>query len=85
MGKVQICGFLEIEAGDLKQNEFNFGTIWNHSEFFQQIRRVDEYHGKCGICEYRRLCGGCRARAFALTGDYLASEPYCIYEPHRPD
>ena len=47
------------------------------------MRDLDHYHGKCGICEYRRVCGGCRARAFAISGDYLAAEPFCTYEPVR--
>lgn len=81
VGKVQICGFLETEAGDLKENNFDFESIWKNSEFLRHIRDVDHYEGKCGYCEYRRVCGGCRARAFALTGDYLASEPFCVYEP----
>lgn len=81
VGKVQICGFLETEAGDLRTNGFDFEEIWKNSEFFRRIRDVDHYQGKCGYCEYRRLCGGCRARAHALTGDCLASEPYCIYNP----
>jgi len=81
VGKVQICGFLEVAAGDLKENGLDFEAIWKGSEFFRQIRDVDNYAGKCGYCEYRRLCGGCRARAYALTGDYLESEPFCVYEP----
>ena len=81
IGKVQICGFLETEAGDLLKNGLNFETIWNNSPLFRAVRDVDHYRGKCGYCEYRRLCGGCRARAFALTGDYLESEPFCVYEP----
>ena len=80
-GKVQICGFLEEAAGDLKLNDLDFCSIWNNSNLFQSIRDVNNYNGKCGICEYRRLCGGCRARAFAMTGNYLDSEPYCIYQP----
>lgn len=80
-GKVQICGFLEIEAGDLARNNFNFKDIWQNSDFLKQIRDVDNYHGKCGYCEYRKICGGCRARAFAVTGDYLQSEPFCVYQP----
>ena len=81
VGKVQICGFLETEAGDLRQNRLDFEAVWKNSEFLQRIRNVDGYQGKCGYCEYRRLCGGCRARAWAMTDDYLASEPYCVYEP----
>ena len=81
VGRVQICGFLEDEAGDLNANDLDFRAIWQDSELFRRIRAVDDYHGKCGWCEYRRVCGGCRARAYAMTGDYLASEPFCIYEP----
>lgn len=82
-GKVQICGFLELEAGDLAQNDLNFEAIWKNSSLFQQIRDVDRYRGKCGYCEYRRLCGGCRARACAVTGDFLSEEPFCVYQPDR--
>jgi AdoMet-dependent heme synthase len=81
VGKVQICGFLELECGDLKREEFNFRKIWETSETFLRMRNVDAYHGKCGLCEYRRLCGGCRARAYALTGDALGEEPFCVYQP----
>ena len=83
VGKVQICGFLEQGAGDVKANGLDFETIWKDSEFFRQIRDVDRYRGKCGYCEYRRVCGGCRARAYALSGDYMASEPYCVFEPSK--
>ncbi|MBN1846347.1 MAG: radical SAM protein [Sedimentisphaerales bacterium] len=81
LGKVQICGFLEEPAGDLRENGLDFEAIWRDSAFLKRIRAVDAYRGKCGWCEYRYLCGGCRARAFALTGDPLASEPFCVYEP----
>jgi len=81
VGKVQICGFLEIECGDLKQQDFDFKRIWETSDVFLKVRDVDSYGGKCGRCEYRRICGGCRARAFAMTGDYLAEEPFCVYQP----
>jgi len=85
VGKVQICGFLEESAGDLRETNLDFETIWKNSAFLQNIRAVDEYKGKCGWCEYRYLCGGCRARAYALTGDYLESEPFCVYEPRRKE
>ncbi|MBN1435993.1 MAG: radical SAM protein [Sedimentisphaerales bacterium] len=80
-GSVQICGFLEQSAGQLTQNNLDFQAIWHNSDFLRSIRAVDEYQGKCGFCEYRYVCGGCRARAFALTGDYLQSEPFCVYQP----
>jgi len=82
-GKVQICGFLEEEAGDIRKDDFNFLNIWNTSELFLKIRDINNYNGRCGICEYRNVCGGCRARAFAATGSYLDEEPYCVYQPRR--
>jgi radical SAM protein with 4Fe4S-binding SPASM domain len=80
-GTVQICGFLDIEAGRLRETGMDLAPIWQESPFLLEIRNTDGYGGKCGICEYRNLCGGCRARAYAVTGDYLASEPFCTYEP----
>jgi len=80
-GKVQICGFLEIECGDIRKEPFS--KIWYNSKVFKEMRDWDSYHGRCGICEYRKICGGCRARAYALTGDYLAEEPFCVYQPKR--
>jgi len=85
VGKVQICGFLETECGDIREMSFDFKRIWDTSGVFQEIRNTDGYHGKCGICEYRNVCGGCRARAYNVTGDYLDSEPYCTYTPKIPD
>lgn len=80
-GEVRICGFLEAKAGDLRQEHYDFERIWQTSPLFRQIREVNEYHGKCGVCEYRKVCGGCRARAFAVNGDYLGEEPQCLYQP----
>jgi len=84
VGKVQICGFLEVECGDLRRQDFDFRRIWQTSGVFLSLRDADRYKGKCGRCEYRRVCGGCRARAFAFTGDYLAEEPFCVYQPRGP-
>ncbi len=81
VGKVQMCGFLEHEAGDLRASGFDLGGIWEESPFFREIRDVDAYHGKCGVCGFRNVCGGCRARAHAVLGDYLGPEPHCVYEP----
>jgi radical SAM protein with 4Fe4S-binding SPASM domain len=78
-GDVQICGFLNIPAGNLIENGFNFGRIWRESEFLKEIRNVSDYKGNCRICEYAGLCGGCRARAYAMSGDYLASDPVCEF------
>ena len=83
VGIVQICGFLDVECGDVRQADFNFAHIWETSPVFWEMRDTDGYHGKCGICEYRNVCGGCRARAYNITGDYLDSEPFCAYIPER--
>ncbi len=78
-GIVQPCGFLHIECGDVTKNSFE--KIWNSSEVFLFLRNYDMLKGKCGICEFKRVCGGCRARAYEATGDYMAEEPLCSYEP----
>lgn len=84
-GKVQLCGFLEAEAGDLRENGMDFKSVWENSGLFVKIRDVDSYKGKCGVCGYRFLCGGCRARAYYLNGDFTAEEPDCIHLPHIND
>jgi heme b synthase len=78
-GRVQGCGYLDVEAGNVRQQ--SFGRIWNESPLFRDLRHLDLIKGKCGDCEYKRICGGCRARAYETTGDYLEAEPYCIYQP----
>lgn len=78
-GIVQICGFMEVKCGDIRQESFE--EIWNRSRVFQELRDPANYKGKCGHCEYLKVCGGCRARAYALTDDYLQEEPSCIYQP----
>ncbi|MFH1596680.1 MAG: heme b synthase [Pseudomonadota bacterium] len=78
-GEVQPCGYLELVAGNVRETPFP--EIWANSRLFQQLRRVDDYRGKCHSCQYRKVCGGCRARAYALTGDVLAEDPICPYEP----
>ena len=78
-GKVQICGFLDTECGDIRKEPFS--KVWETSEVFQEMRAWDDYNGRCGYCEYRSVCGGCRARAFAFTGDYMDEEPFCTYQP----
>jgi len=79
-GDVQTCGFLNISAGNLIENGFDFGRIWMESEFLKEIRNLSAYRGNCGICEYVGVCGGCRARAYAMSGDYLAADPICNYK-----
>ncbi|MBN2398019.1 MAG: heme b synthase [Deltaproteobacteria bacterium] len=78
-GQVQPCGFLEIDCGQIK--ETGFQEIWNNSKIFNDLRDLGKYKGKCGRCEFLKVCGGCRARAYEINGDYLAEEPLCVYEP----
>ena len=79
VGQVQPCGYLELSAGDIKEQPFS--RIWRESELFQRLRNPDLLEGKCGICEYRRVCGGCRARAYETYGNEMAQEPLCLYQP----
>ena len=79
-GRLTPCPYLPEVAGDLRRQ--SFAEIWRAAPLFQRIRE-GKLGGKCGDCEYRAMCGGCRARAFATTGDVLAADPSCSYEP-RP-
>jgi radical SAM protein with 4Fe4S-binding SPASM domain len=79
VGRVQGCGYLDVEAGNVREQDF--ASIWSDSPVFNKLRDLSNLKGKCGACEYRRPCGGCRARAYEATGDYLSEEPYCIYQP----
>jgi len=79
VGIVQPCGFLDIPCGDVTRQSFD--QVWRCSQVFTALRDPDGLKGKCGRCEFRRVCGGCRARAFEATGDYLAEEPLCSYVP----
>jgi AdoMet-dependent heme synthase len=78
-GEVFPCGYLPAIAGDLRQERF--ADIWANAKVFNDLRDTDNLKGKCGCCEFRNICMGCRARAFAATGDYLDPEPFCVYEP----
>jgi heme b synthase len=77
-GEVQPCGYLELVAGNIRETPFP--EIWANSELFKQLRAVDDYRGKCHSCQYRKVCGGCRARAYAMIGDVLGEDPICPYE-----
>ncbi|MDO8472614.1 MAG: radical SAM protein [Dehalococcoidia bacterium] len=79
VGRVQGCGYLDVEAGDLKRQSFR--EVWEGSKVFCDLRDTSLLKGKCGRCEFKKMCGGCRARAYETTGDYLNEEPYCIYQP----
>jgi heme b synthase len=78
-GQAQPCGYLEVDCGQIREKAFR--DIWENSPIFQNLRDLHQYKGKCGRCEFIKVCGGCRARAYEATGDYLAGEPLCIYEP----
>ncbi|HEX4065022.1 MAG TPA: TIGR04053 family radical SAM/SPASM domain-containing protein [Acidobacteriaceae bacterium] len=79
IGKVYPSGFLPIEGGDLHND--TLAHIYQEAPVFVKLRDSDLLHGKCGACEFRNICGGSRARAYAVTGDVLAEEPCCIYQP----
>ena len=81
-GEVFPCGYLPAIAGDLRREKF--ADIWANAKVFNDLRDTNNLKGKCGCCEFRNVCMGCRARAFAATGDYLDEEPFCIYEPKSP-
>ncbi len=78
-GEVFPSGFLPLSAGNVRRQPL--ATIYQHSPLFVSLRDTSRLHGKCGACEFRNVCGGSRARAFALTGDPFAEEPCCVYEP----
>ncbi len=78
-GEVYPCGYLPALAGDLRKQ--SFADIWEKSVVFNQLRDTNNLEGKCGCCEFRNICMGCRARAYAATGNYLDEEPFCVYEP----
>ena len=80
-GEVYPCGYLPLLAGNVREQSFR--EIYQESPLFRTLRDLSQLKGKCGRCEFVRLCGGCRARAYAITGDYLAEEPYCVYRPRR--
>jgi heme b synthase len=80
-GEVFPCGYLPVEAGDVTTQSFD--EIWGDSEVFNRLRDLDALSGKCGPCEFKKVCMGCRARAYYAEGDYMAAEPYCEFIPTR--
>jgi AdoMet-dependent heme synthase len=83
VGNVYPSGFLPIHAGNIRQTPL--GEIYRNAPIFKALRNTSRLEGKCGACEYKEICGGSRARAYALTGDPLAQEPCCIYQPKNWD
>ncbi|MDR1775569.1 MAG: radical SAM protein [Actinomycetes bacterium] len=79
VGDVQPCGYFDMQLGNVTERDF--ADIWTNAQVFNDLRDYSLLKGKCGACEYKAVCGGCRARALELTGDYLAAEPYCAYVP----
>jgi radical SAM protein with 4Fe4S-binding SPASM domain len=76
-GEVWPCPFIEVSCGNLRETPFS--QIWSGSRILEDLReREVRLKGHCGECQYRRLCGGCRGRAWATTGDYLAEDPSCF-------
>jgi AdoMet-dependent heme synthase len=80
-GEVYPSGFLPISAGNVRKR--SLGDIYRESELFKDLRDASKLEGKCGRCEFRDICGGSRARAYAVTGNAFAEEPCCVYEPKR--
>ena len=78
-GNVLPCSYFPKSAGNIREQSFK--DIWENSKLFLELRDFKGYKDNCGRCEYVNVCGGCRARAYAMTGDYLAQEPFCSYQP----
>jgi radical SAM protein len=83
VGNVYPSGFLPIHAGNIRETPLS--EIYRNAPIFKSLRDTSKLEGKCGACEYKEICGGSRARAYALTGDPLAQEPCCIYQPKHWD
>lgn len=82
-GIVQPCGFLHANCGDITKQTFK--EVWEGSETFKSLRDFSSLSGKCGDCEYKAVCGGCRARAYEATGDFMKEEPLCTYRPKKSE
>jgi radical SAM protein len=83
VGNVYPSGFLPIHAGNIKETPLQ--EIYRNAPIFKALRDTGKLEGKCGACEFKELCGGSRARAYAVTGNPLAAEPCCIYQPKNWD
>ncbi len=78
-GEVLPCSYFPKAAGNIGSTPFK--KIWEEAKLFQQLRDFKGYGGTCGKCEYINVCGGCRARAYSMTGDFLGEEPFCNHIP----
>ena len=81
VGNVYPSGFLPIHGGNIRETPL--GEIYRNAPIFRALRDSAQLEGKCGVCEYKEICGGSRARAYAVTGNPLAAEPCCIYQPRN--
>lgn len=79
LGEIYPSGFLPLHCGNVRKD--NLVDVYRDSDTFRGLHSPDEFHGKCGLCEYSHICGGSRARAYAYTGDPLQSDPFCPYQP----
>lgn len=80
-GDVFPCGYLPVNCGNILHEKL--ANIWYNNKDLARMRDSDNLEGKCGICGYRHICGGCRGRAYAATGNYMAQEPFCAYVPPK--
>jgi len=80
-GEVFPCGYLPLSAGNVTRQPIR--EIWEKSELFARLRDPDQLEGKCGCCEFKRICLGCRARAYHADGNYMSEEPFCVYQPKK--
>ncbi len=78
-GEVYPSGFLPLRVGNVRETDLT--TIYRNAPLLRRLRDAGHLEGKCGVCEFRKVCGGSRARAYALTGNPLAEEPFCVYQP----
>ena len=79
LGEVQPSGFLNFVGGSIRSQ--SLADIYRNSPVFRAVRDFARLKGKCGVCEFKSICGGSRSRAYALTGDPMGADPFCIYEP----
>lgn len=80
-GNVLPCSYFNLPAGNVREKSFK--EIWENSDLFKDLRDFKKYKGRCGSCEFVNVCGGCRARAYSVYGDYLEEEPFCSHVPKR--
>ena len=79
LGNICPSGFLPLPAGSARRD--SLAAVYRESPLFQALRDPSRLTGKCGRCEFKEVCGGSRARAWAVSADYLSEDPFCAYEP----